>query len=220
MPHQPSSSSVPAPPSSSQNGVGDGARRKKRDPQPEESGTSSSSPGPSSPTTLVRSCCRGRGERSRLGQHYLVTPKITWTQHATRTHLHHEFRSDKVRLSRNFVDAHKCIYVTSVHFAVSFCSGVYWSLLVLVYVTCRMLCPRHPIKQMTLPSYDRLKLRLLLPECRLKNWWVLCWQLLFLWNGKSCSKYNLSAATDVSDEWRMFDTWQGLTVIDGTRWIS
>lgn len=67
MPHQPTpSSSAPTSQSSSQNGIGGGARRKRCDFNPEESGTSSSSPGPSSPTTLVKSCCRGHSERSRL----------------------------------------------------------------------------------------------------------------------------------------------------------
>jgi hypothetical protein len=82
-------------------------------------------------------------------------------------------------------------------FAISFCSGVYWSLLVLKYLIYRMLWRRHPIKQMGCLIYDRLKHSFSFSDCWLKHWRVLEWWLFSLWKGKFCSKNDLPAVTDV-----------------------
>jgi hypothetical protein len=103
-------------------------------------------------------------------------PKITWTQDTTKTHLHPQLNSDKVRLWRNFVDAQKCIYMASECFPISFCSGVYWSLLVSECLTYRMLWWRYPIKQMRCLIYGPLKHSFILSDCWLKHWWVLRWR--------------------------------------------
>lgn len=153
--------------------------------------------------------------RSTLSCH----PKIMWTQDATKTHLRPQFNCDKVRLWRNFVDAQKCIWMTSAYFAISFYNGVYWSLLALKQLTFRMLWRRRPVKQMSCLICNPLKHGFILSDFWLKHWWVPQWRSFFLWKGKFCVKNSLSAVIDVSFECRMFVTWQLLRVNEWTHWI-